>query len=289
MTTPNPLKPGDLVAITAASGYCDPVKLKAGIQTIESYGLKTRTMPSCHARHDYLAGTDSQRLHDLHTAFASKEVQAIFMARGGYGSARLLPHLDYELIRKNPKILIGFSDVTALHIAINQICNLITFHGPMPATSDFYICNNLFTGDFTAAHKATALVPGNASGILTGGNLSLIAASLGTPYEIKTLRRVLFIEETQEPPYRVDRLFLQLKQAGKFRDAVGIILGDFSPETTETLKIAINELIIPEGKPTLCGLPCGHTTPNITLPMGGWAKISTESAHQLEIRIHPEI
>ncbi|MCL2217416.1 MAG: LD-carboxypeptidase [Defluviitaleaceae bacterium] len=304
MKMPKLLHRGDLVAITAASGPCAPAKLEAGVRLLESLGLKVRLMPSCHAGRDYLAGTDARRLEDLHENFASKEVRGIFMARGGYGSARLLPYLDYSLISRNPKIFVGYSDVTALHIALNQICKLITFHGPMPA-ADFgtgepdpitlsSLRDNLFAGgqgvcqgDLSSASLLKTIVPGNASGILTGGNLSLLAASLGTPYEIKTRGRVLFMEETQEPPYRVDRLFLQLKQAGKFREAAGIVLGDFSPETPESLKIAIEELIIPENKPTISGLSCGHTTPNMTLPLGGWARISTESSHQLEIRARP--
>ena len=305
MLTPNPLKKGDQVAITAASGVCDPAKLQNGILTLEKIGLKVKVMPSCYAKHDYLAGTDIQRAADLHEAFADKSIRAIFMARGGYGAARLLPLINFNLIRQNPKILVGFSDVTALHIAINQICKLVTYHGPMPAatfgTSPINpitlesLVNTIMSrgqGDVSprSSYQLNILYPGNASGILTGGNLTLIAASLGTPYEIKTRGRILFMEETQEAPYRVDRLFLQLKQARKFKHAAGIILGDFSPETTETLHTAISELILTEKKPTLSGLPCGHTTPNITLPLGGWAKImgSKESAHQLEIHIHPE-
>jgi len=302
MKMPKLLHPGDLVAITAASGPCDPAKLAIGVKIIENLGLKVQVMPSCYARHDYLAGTDALRLSNLHEAFAAKEVCAIFMARGGYGAARLLPHLNYALIRQNPKPLIGFSDVTALHIAINQNCGLITFHGPMPATAFepdaltiASLCNNIFASSTTPLHPppTTTIVSGKAEGILTGGNLSVIAASLGTPYEIKTRGRILFLEEIQESPYRVDRLLLQLQQAGKLNDAAGIILGDFSPETLETLSTAIKEIIIPENKPTIANLPCGHTTPNITLPLGGWAKInaeaSMESAHQLEIHAHPEI
>jgi len=298
MKVPNRLQKGDIVAITAASGYCDGAKLENGVRILESLGLKVKIMPSCHTRHDYLAGTDTERLADLHEAFGSKEIRAIFLARGGYGAARLLPYLDYHFICKNPKIFIGFSDVTALHIAINQFCRIITYHGPMPATSfnntDTMTLESLYTNLFESkpiiAPPTKTLVPGRVTGMLTGGNLSIIAASLGTPYEIKTRGRILFLEETNEPPYRVDRLFLQLKQAGKFQDASGIVIGDFSPETSETLKTSIEELIIPEGKPTIYGLPCGHTTPNITLALGSLAKITAEdtmeSTHQLEIHVH---
>jgi len=250
-------------------------------------------MESCHLRHDFLAGPDAIRLRDLHTAFASPEVRGIFVARGGYGAARLLPYMDFRLIARNPKVFVGYSDVTALHIAITQRCGFVTFHGPMPAV-DFVgdaatleiLCNMIFErhGQQPTASKCgttniwhgldidlsgvISIVPGHARGRLTGGNLTLLAASLGTPFEIDTRGCILFIEETGEPPYRVDRLINQLKQASKLSQAAGIVLGDFSPETPETLAITIQELIVPEGKPTLAGFPSGHTSPNVTLPMG---------------------
>jgi len=246
-------------------------------------------MESCHSQHGFLAGPDDMRLRDLHTAFASPDVQGIFVARGGYGAARLLTALDYDLIRANPKVFAGYSDVTALHTVITQRCGFVTFHGPMPA-SDFYNGGGPFTIEafkrmvfadpnlpytFRGGllynppnQTVTTIVPGRAAGPLTGGNLCLLAASIGTPYEIDTRGRILFLEETGEDPYRVDRMLLQLKQAGKLRQAAGIILGDFSTQTLETLNIPITELIATEKKPTLAGLACGHTSPSLTLPLG---------------------
>jgi len=302
---PVKLREGDTVAITAPSGPVNPEKLSAGIKILENMGLRVVVMESCYASHEYLAGTDAQRLRDLHIAFADKNIRGIFAARGGYGAGRLLPYLDYDLIKKNPKIFAGYSDVTALHIVLNQFCKLITFHAPMPAAdlpnADEFTLSALkkmlfvgrqwdgphvlhssarhgsrpstFPGFFIPlknppTHTLKIINPGNARGILTGGNLTLIAASIGTPYEIKTRGRILFLEETGEPPYRVDRLLLQLKHAGKLKHAAGFILGDFSPESPETIKLAISELLIPEGKPIIGGLACGHTMPNITLPLG---------------------
>jgi len=252
-------------------------------------GLKPWVMESCHNRHGFLAGPDDLRLRDLHTAFASPDVQGIFVARGGYGAARLLTALDYGLIRANPKVFVGYSDVTALHAAITQRCGFVTFHGPMPA-SDFYDGSDPFTSEAfkrmvfagpnlpypfcggllhnPPGRPFTTIVPGCATGPLTGGNLCLLAASIGTPYEVDTRGRILFLEETGEDPYRVDRMLLQLKQAGKLRQAAGIILGDFSPQTLETLHIPITELVTAEKKPTLAGLACGHTSPSFTLPLG---------------------
>ena len=284
LSMPRLLRYGDIVAILATSGPCDPIRLSAGVDAVKSMGLVPWVMESCHLRHGYLAGADDMRLRDLHAAFAAPYVRGIFVARGGYGAGRLLPGLDFELLGRNPKVFVGYSDVTALHIAITQACGFITFHGPMVA-ADFgrgqdtmdalqdMIFESLPRGAKqwripALGQPLTTIVPGRATGPLTGGNLSLLAASLGTPYEINTKGSILFIEEIDEPPYRIDRMLLQLKQAGKLADAAGIILGDFTPQTPKTLQICINELIIPEGKPTLAGLSCGHTLPNITLPIG---------------------
>jgi len=320
MTIPQKLNPGDKVAIIATSSPVSETKLTAGIKILESMGLNPYTLDSCHKTHDYLAGTDSIRLKDLHTAFQDKQTKAIFVARGGYGAARLLPYIDYNLIKKNPKIFVGFSDVTALHIALNQICKLVTFHGPMPGANlnektDSITLESLKQEIFTetvwhqketnARRETSAKIRTNIHDLpylsnnarvtwqpdlaapLTGGNLSIIAASLGTPYEIKTRGRILFLEEIDEAPYRVDRLFLQLKQAGKYKDAEGIVLGDFSPETTKTLDIAIRELIFTENKPIICDFPCGHTSPTLTLPLG--KIVSFESLQQLKLAVssHP--
>ncbi|MCL2286620.1 MAG: LD-carboxypeptidase [Firmicutes bacterium] len=282
MQIPRPLTKGDTVAVTATSGICNTEKLENGVQKLKDLGLQVKVMDSCYASHgSYLAGEDSLRLNDLHAAFADKSIKGIFAARGGYGAARLLPCLNYELIRRNPKIFVGFSDVTALHIVLNQFCGLATFHGPMPAS-----CGSNFTVGWAFHLPAAALYPGRAAGILTGGNLSIIASTLGTPYEIKTRGRILFLEETKEEPYRVDRLLLQLKLAGKFKDAAGIAFGDFSPESLDTLHTAIQELVISERKPAIWGLPCGHTTPNITLPLGQTVTLlsqglQTETLHPL--------
>ena len=288
MRMPKLLRPGDTVAVLATSSPCNSQRLAAGVKAIEDMGLRPWVMESCHMRHGYLAGPDNLRIRDLHTAFASPKVRGIFVARGGYGAARLLGGLDYDLIRANPKVFVGYSDVTALHVAFNQICGFVTFHGPMPA-SDFYnwhpftaeaFKNMVFAmpNETEGPHNRfitnppgrplTTIVPGQATGPLVGGNLCLLAASIGTPYEPDTRGRILFLEETSEEPYRIDRMLLQLKQAGKLRQAAGIILGDFSPETLETLHISINELIATEKKPTLAGLACGHTSPNLTLPLG---------------------
>ncbi|MCL2577525.1 MAG: LD-carboxypeptidase [Defluviitaleaceae bacterium] len=320
MRKPNPLREGDTIAITAASGPVNPEKLSAGIKILEGMGLRVHVTESCYASHEYLAGPDTLRLRDLHNAFANKNIKGILMARGGYGASRLLPHLNYSMIRRNPKIFAGYSDVTALHIVLNQFCNLITYHAPMPGAdlpnadeitlksfmqmlmiesegnkaereidherhkkTRKFSCFSWLKKSAFSIHILEIVQKGNSTGILTGGNLTLIASLIGTPFEIETRGRILFLEETQEQPYRVDRMILQLKLAGKLENAAGFILGDFSPENLETIKLAISELLIPEGKPIIAGLPCGHTMPNITLPLGKTVKISTESLYPIQI------
>jgi len=280
LTTPLPLCIGDTVAVTAASGQSNAEALARGVKMLESFGLRVQVMPSCHATHGtYLSGTDETRLQDLHAAFADPCIRGILFARGGYGAARLLPHLDYDLIVANPKIVVGYSDVTALHIVLNQRCNLATYHGPMVASclgstqlriaTIKSLWDALFGNKrFLDQSRMEIIHPGRATGLLVGGNLTVIASLLGTPYEINTRQRILFLEEVDEEPYRVDRLLLQLKLAGKFADAAGIAFGDFSPETLSTLKLAIDELVVPEKKPTIWGFPCGHVSPNYTLPLG---------------------
>jgi len=301
---PDKLHPGDKVALTAPSSPVTEKLLDSAIKSIRFLGLEPEVMPSCRLRHGYMAGTDTQRASDLNQAFSDKNIKGIFCLRGGYGITRILPMLDFEMIRNNPKPLIGFSDVTALHNSLNQLCGFITYHGPMPNADytkldDFSLTslkNCLFSPDSRHALENPAsrtfeiLHEGKACGILTGGNLSMLTATLGSPYEIDTKDRILFIEEVGERPYRIDKMLTALSLAGKFRDCSGIIFGTFtdcddpSPEQLSlnaitaggslTVKEIIEEVVLPYKKPVLWGLQAGHSYPNITLPMG--ARISMD-------------
>ena len=298
MTHPILLYPGDTVAIIAPAGPPDPVRLARGVRVLESLGLRCRVMESCHAQDNpstppYLSAPDAIRASDIHTAFADPDIRAVFCARGGYGTQRLLPLLDFDLIKCNPKIFAGYSDITALHIAFNQRCNLVTFHAPMIA-ADFgdegfgdseadratlhSFQDALFAKDTqTRFHKQTCTTMPTPPIIkatllahpIVGGNLSIVAASLGTPYEIDTRNRILFLEEINEPPYRIDRMLTQLQLAGKLDDAAGFLFGDFTPLTTDELTTLLASIKIPPGKPITMGFPGGHTSPNITLRLGG--------------------
>lgn len=291
---PEPLKPGDKVAITAPSSPVSDEKLEMSVESIKYLGLEPVVMSSCHMRHGYLAGPDKQRADDINTAFADKDIKGIFCLRGGYGTTRLLPMLDFENIKNNPKVFIGYSDISSLHFNINQKCGLITFHGPMPTTD--YRVHEGFTNDslrtclFSPENLKTIgnpegeeIIPlreGFAKGTLVGGNLSLIAGTLGSPYDVDTKGKVLFIEDVDEVPFRLDKMLTALALAGKFRDCEGIILGTFerceiADHPSLTLREIFEEVVLPWNKPTLLNLRAGHIYPQSTLPMG--AEVSFEA------------
>lgn len=289
MIKPKPLHQGDSVAIIAPASPCDKKLIDKCIASLNELGLKVVIGESCISEHGFLSGTDDIRANDINCMFADKNIKGIFALRGGYGCARLLDLLDFKLIKKNPKIFIGYSDITALHIAINQKSKLITYHGPMISTelikgldeysADYYkkfIFGNEKVEELFNPEGNTLEVINNgiASGQLTGGNLSLICSSLGTKYEINTKNKILFLEEVEEVPYKVDRMLTHLKQSGKLKDVNGIILGAFTnciaPNNKKSLSLqeVFNEIILPLKKPTISNLVCGHCLPTLTLPLG---------------------
>lgn len=294
MIWPEPLKPGDKVAVTAPSSPVSDEKFEMSVESIKFLGLDPVVMPSCHMSHGYLAGPDKQRADDINTAFADNTIKGIFCLRGGYGTTRLLPMLDFEMIRNNPKVFIGYSDISSLHFNFNQKCGLITFHGPMPTTD--YRVHEGFTNDSLRAclfapeklktignpegEEIKTLREGFAKGTLTGGNLSLLAGTLGSPYEIDTRGKILFIEDVDEEPYIIDKNLTALSLAEKFSDCSGIILGTFercTPQDHPTLSLMkiFEEIVVPYNKPTILNLRSGHIYPQSTLPMG--AEVSFEA------------
>ncbi|MCY1214855.1 putative murein peptide carboxypeptidase [compost metagenome] len=297
------LKPGARVAIVApASAAPDAGDLAA--EWLEARGFAAQVMPASRARldapYDYLAGTDAERLDDLHAAFASPDIGAVWCLQGGFGSWRLLDRLDFSLLRRHPKPFIGYSDITALHLAMQRHAGFVTFHGPM-------LAQDLLAGkrEPTESHllamvggqvgqgawidpppdaSATELVPGTATGRLIGGNLALIAALIGSPNEIDTRDAILFIEDVNEALPRVDRLLSQLAAAGKFDGLKGVLVGNF----TRILGVQMDDaqaqgmlypLILDQfrarGIPVLAGWPSGHGNPNLTLPLGARVTLDT--------------
>ncbi|MGN0778333.1 MAG: LD-carboxypeptidase [Aristaeellaceae bacterium] len=285
------LKFGDTLGFIAPSGAIrQEGAIERAVAETKRMGFKVKLGESIGQQYGYLSGTDEVRARDIHAMFADNEVDAIICIRGGYGTMRLLNRLDYDLIARHPKIFVGYSDITALHIALLEKCGLATFHAPM-AVSDW---SDKPLDDFSRACMYRVLMhaqpagelmnppefprqtvnPGQAEGLLVGGNLTLLAGSLGTPWELDTKGRILFIEEICEHTYRVDRLLTQLRNAGKFADCAGVVFGDFAKCTIEyagfglTLEEVIRDVVAPSGKPVFTGLRCGHCSPKLTLPLG---------------------
>lgn len=276
---------GARVAIVGPSSSVTEERLAEGVAAIKRLGFEPVVYESARSMHGYFAGTDAVRAADINAAFADKSIDGIIATRGGYGGHRVLPLLDYDTIAKNPKFFGGYSDITAYHIALNQRCGFATYHMPMacalyaPDAYSLACAETMLFGtpanyENPEGYPRETLVPGTAEGVLCGGNLSLIAASLGTPWEIDTRGKILFFEDVDERPYRIDSMLTHLRNAGKFADCAGILIGDFSDcdpkpeEKTLSLDALIDEIVKPVGKPTIKGVRCGHCTPTMSLPLG---------------------
>lgn len=290
--------------ITPATYVSDPDRLALAARTMKYFGLKMKLGRHVGQRLGYLGGSDRERLDDLHDMFRDPEINAVFAIRGGYGSARLLDRIDYGLLRANPKIFLGYSDITAMHLAIHKLAGLVTFHGPMVLaefteyTQDCFrrvlfepkplgrLTNPPETSQLRPAHPLRTVRPGKAAGRLIGGNLSLICSTLGTPFEIETRGRILFIEDVDEQPYSLDRMLTQLRLAGKLQAAAGIIFGechdcrprDYQPSFDSTLSVGevIDEILGKFDIPVLSGLTIGHTGDQLTLPLGVLATLDAD-------------
>lgn len=282
MTIPQPLIPGDRVALVAPSGAVLPERIVPAIKAVEAMGFPVVTGAGVTKRLRYLAGDDDTRARDINSMFARKEVHGIFCMRGGFGASRILELLDYEMIKRNPKCFAGYSDITMLHTVLNQRCGLVTFHTPMAAT-EFYHGADRYTHDMfihAVMGKFRGLVenpPGRkiktlhgrlCSGKLAGGNLTSLAAGIGTSYEIDTTGKILFLEEVNEPPYKIDRLLTQLRLSGKLKAAAGIVFGSFLDCGDEQELLEIWREILPIGKPSIYGLAAGHGMPSASLALG---------------------
>src|SRR5258706_1004627 len=247
---PPRLKPGAVVGLIAPGGIVNDGLIQKCIANLESQQFVVKTGRNIRAAHGGYAGTVQQRLADLHEMFADREVAAIWAARGGSGTLALLAHIDYGLVRKHPKILVGFSDITALHLAMLRHAGLVTFHGPTGSStfSEFSVSQmlgvlmepaatrvlpmaeeNRAKGAEFAQFKARVFSEGVAEGRLAGGNLSIACALVGTPYAIRPGANLLFLEDVGEAPYRIDRMFTQLGLAGISTQAKGIVMGVFQP------------------------------------------------------------
>ena len=307
------LPPGGTIAVLApaspAAGRAQEVA-----DWLSARGFVPQLYPSAYAgtgmQDDYLAASDAQRLQELHAAFADPGVHAIICLRGGYGSARLLSQIDFNLLRTHAKPFVGYSDITALHLAMAGKAGFVTFHGPM-LTSDLLrnrrepteqalfdqIQGRQSMGTWLphpVQYPLQSLRCGSAQGRLMGGNLTLIGSTLGTPWEIDTQDAILFIEDVGEPPYKIDRLLTQLRLSGKLQGLRGVLIGDFSdvsvkgssPEQQSwdaaRLQRLWQEFFLPLNVPVMAGWRSGHVDPNLTLPIGA---VVTLDADRQGVRI----
>ncbi|MBP7247790.1 MAG: LD-carboxypeptidase [Negativicutes bacterium] len=287
MLKPRALKKGDIVGLTAPASPTALDNVEKAVKRLEEFGLKVKVGKTCTSTYGYLSGTDELRFTEINEMFGDSTLAGIVCLRGGYGTPRLLDKIDYSIIAKNPKIFVGFSDTTGIHGAIQNATGLVTFHGPMGAMmggdySEYSLSHwvAMLFGEQGAGpminpdgEQMIGMYGGKAKGKLCGGNLSLIADLMGTPYEIQTEGKLLFIEEVGEAPYQIDRMLTQLRLAGKLDHCAGIVLGDFAncesdKKRDETLSLEeVLGDILPKNKPTIANVRAGHCDPNMILPL----------------------
>lgn len=300
---PPKLIEGDTIALVTPGSYITQQEKEESIANLRSLGFNVTYSDRLMRKNGYFSATDEERAADLNEMFERKDVQGIICARGGYGCARILPYLDYDLINNNPKVLIGFSDVTAIQYAIYKNSDLITFHGPVSIStfSSFSVKNfrnvlmnpneeldlqNSKTDNNYNPYGITVISEGIAEGDLIGGNLSICVSLIGTEYDLDYADKIVFLEEFLEEPYRIDRMLTQMIQAGKFEDVRGIALGVFKlcePNKTNpafngsfSLMEVLRDRLGKLGIPVVYGLSFGHVADKFTLPFGGRAELNTD-------------
>lgn len=290
---PRALPKNGTVSLVSPASAVSRSAFEKALANMEVLGLKVKYSPNVRVRSGFTSGTEAQRIDDLHAAFADESTDAVVCLRGGYGSARLLSGLDYELIRKSGKPIIGFSDITALLVAIYQKAGLVCFHGPV-ASSDF---TPFTTDSFQDAiqkgkklkikSEIAPLVPGKAAGPLVGGNLSILCSLIGTPHEPVFKDHLLFLEEVGESTYRVDRMLTQLINSGLLQGVRGIAIGHFTGcdtppedagyEYSLSLDEVFQDRLGSLGVPVIRGFAFGHESENATLPIGILAELDADS------------
>jgi muramoyltetrapeptide carboxypeptidase len=296
------LKPGDTVALVAPAGSAEMTTVRKYAKQLEKAGYKVLLPEGGARKPGYLSRTDEQWAGELNAALRDARVRAIMPCRGGYGLTRILDRIDYAALRKDPKIITGFSDLTALHLAAARKARVITFHSPMPMR-DLWNEEKPYTFASASFRRAVfaasypkkengyvialpndrpapvKLTGGKARGRLVGGNLSLICATLGTPYAIEAKGKLLFLEDVNEAPYRIDRLLSQLRLAGILDSVNGVILGDFTTKTTGEAKIiegVLRDYFAKRKGPVVMNFPLGHQPHNATLPHGASAELDAD-------------
>jgi len=278
LTIPPRLKVGDTIGIVAPAGPFDRDKFDLGIQILKRMGFEVFIPERLFESKGYLAGPDLHRAALVNQLFADASINAIMCARGGYGSMRLLPLLDYDIIENNPKVFLGFSDVSAILAVLLSRCGLVGFHGPMVTTladlpeKTLQSLSHAISSDDTLKIKLSngvTVKPGSVSGPVWGGNLTTLCHLVGTPFEPSFKNKIVFLEDLGEAPYRVDRMLAHMKLAGCFEGVAGLILGSFNECGSMHEICAIVADIFDDCQiPVLAGLDAGHGTNNLTLPLG---------------------
>jgi muramoyltetrapeptide carboxypeptidase len=290
------IKQGDTIGLVAPAGIESTEGIEKGILRLKELGFKVKEGRHIYDKWGYFAGKDRDRAQDIMDMFEDNEVDMILCVRGGYGAMRILPYIDFNKIKRNPKIFMGYSDITVLLNSMYQKEGLVAFHGPMvnsnlniKETIDSFM-KTLTKGDKSYVLENPACMPmiSNSDriveGRIIGGNLCLVCSVLGTPYEIDTKDKILFIEDVDESPYRIDRMLTQLDLAGKLEECSGIILGQFTDcEGSEddrakvdkfTLEQVLMDRVMSLKKPVLMNFACGHDNPKLVLPIGAKARLN---------------
>jgi muramoyltetrapeptide carboxypeptidase len=296
---PPALRKGDLIGVVAPAGVVKTEDLGNGVRRLEEMGFRVALGRSLYQSARYLAGRDQDRAADLAEMFANPEVKAVVAARGGYGTSRVIPLLDAKALARSPKIFVGSSDLTLLLHFLRSACRLVTFHGPMVSPNFGKYSSPTTNGEFIRILGATTppgpidvtgvkvLKGGSGEGVLTGGCLSLVCQTIGTPYEIQTEDAILFLEDINEPPYRIDRMLTYLKQVGKFDGVRAVVFGLMpdchpSPQELYTLEDVIRDVLADLPCPILYDFPSGHGGTNVTLPFGVRAAVEGATLSILE-------
>ena len=286
---PKRLQPGDTVAFSAPAGILyERSDFDRMESVMDGFGLKVRFGEYVRERYGYFSGTDLQRAMDLNRFFVDATIDAIVAVRGGWGSSRTLPHLNFSSIQMHPKILCGFSDITTLHLAILKECGLVTFHGPNGASEWSDLTKDSFKrvlmdgekAEFVSSGRVKTLIPGVAEGPLMGGNLTILTTSLGTHYQPNTKGSILFMEDIGEPVYKIDRMLAHLKGAGLLDGIHGFVFGDCTdcprPRSDHfTLEEILRQHIEPLEVPAIMGVSISHGDDNFTIPVGVRARLDS--------------
>jgi muramoyltetrapeptide carboxypeptidase len=301
---PPALKRGDLVGVVAPSGFMVDAEIERKVKGLEAAGFRVKLANNIRAARGNTGGTIAERVEDVHAMFVDREVKAVWAGRGGSGASQLLPHLDYALIRRHAKILIGYSDLTALLVAINKLSHIVTFHGPVAfasiadyslsqieavlmdsgkETTIYMAADNARRAIEAPEYRLRTLKSGIAEGRLVGGNLSVLSAMIGTRFQAETKGAVVFLEDVGEAPYRVDRMLTQLAQNQDMRKIAGAMLGVFRQradveEDKLTMEMALNDHFANLGVPAVAGFSIGHIANQFTIPLGVRARLDTEAA-----------